>query len=84
MAKRPRPARGLAPMSSSLRVRFCTYCKVTTIFPGRADDHISVFIGGDTRVAAVNAEAVIIQDGICEPCRAEKFPETVKRKEGQQ
>ena len=70
-------------MVNSLRVRFCSWCKTVTIFPGRADDHISVFIAGKVRMATVNAEQAIIQDGICEPCRQKEFPESLKRKEGE-
>ena len=60
-------------------MRFCTWCKTVTIFPGQPDDYLNVLIGYNRRMAILNGHSLIIQDGICEKCRAEKFPETVKR-----
>jgi hypothetical protein len=56
------------------RVRFCTWCKSITIYPGRTDDHVTVFVAGDHRTATVNAEPLTISDGVCEVCRAKHFP----------
>jgi hypothetical protein len=69
-------------VTNSVRIRFCTYCRAISMFPGRVDDHITLSVCGDQRMAMVNAEPAIIQDGICPDCRLEKFPETVKRKDG--
>jgi hypothetical protein len=60
-------------------VRYCTYCKEVCVRGAhRPLDAILVYIYGDDRRAFWNGRDLIIQDGICERCRAEKFPETVK------
>lgn len=40
------------------------------VTPGRADDHLTVTIAGDTRSAILNAEPIIIEDGTCPLCAA--------------
>jgi len=52
------------------RVRFCCWCRTVTIYAGRADDHVSVQVSGDTRLAMINAVEVTVQDGACEVCAA--------------
>jgi hypothetical protein len=77
------PASAEVQPRSGARVVFCTWCKTVTIFPGKDDDYLYVAVAYGARIARLNGQPITIQDGICEGCRAEKFPETVKRKDGQ-
>lgn len=65
-----------ASAETRVRVRWCAWCKAVTVFPGRKNDSVSLFLLDRVRVATVNGDSIPVQDGICEPCRAEKFPET--------
>lgn len=61
-------------------VRFCTWCKEICVRgQQRPTDGLIVYIYGEDRRALWNGRDLIIQDGICEKCRAEKFPETLHR-----
>jgi hypothetical protein len=62
-------------------VRFCTWCNEVCIRPSviRAEDSIIVYIYGGEHKAFWNGREVMVGDGICEKCRAERFPETVAR-----
>jgi len=59
---------------SAARVVACKWCRTVTIYPGRADDHVTVSVAGDVHAAIVNAEPVPVLDGICEACRQKRFP----------
>lgn len=60
-------------------VRFCSWCKEISIRgERRASDVIVIYLHGEETRAFWNGKVLLVQDGICEKCRAEKFPETVK------
>lgn len=66
--------------SASPRVRACSWCKAVTVFAAeqRAEDVIVLYVQGTDARAMWRGKPILVQDGICEGCRAEKFPETVK------
>jgi hypothetical protein len=72
----------LPPSVRSPMVRFCTWCKEFCIRPSsvRAEDALILYVYGEERRAFWNSREVIVADGICERCRAEKFPDTLERK----
>jgi hypothetical protein len=60
-------------------VRKCSWCKEIAVRGAwRDSDTIIVYIFGQEQKVIFNGKYLIVQDGICEKCRAEKFPETVK------
>jgi hypothetical protein len=72
------------PLPASLRspmVRFCTWCKEICIRPNVIcrEDSIIVYIYGEERKAFWNGRELMVGDGICEKCHAERFPETVQK-----
>jgi len=78
----PAPRSG-APSDAraAARVRLCKWCNSVTINPNgqRETDALCVVIVGQTK--SVHAHGMhgdlLVQDGICEKCRAEQFPETL-------
>jgi hypothetical protein len=61
-------------------VRFCTWCKEICIRGHRRPaDSVILYVYGEERKAFWNGAELIVADGICEQCRAEQFPETVKK-----
>jgi hypothetical protein len=59
--------------------RFCSWCNEIAIRgQQRANDIIVLYVHGAERRAFWNGKVLLVQDGICERCRREKFPETVK------
>lgn len=58
-------------------VRFCTWCKEICFRPPgmRQTDSILISVFGSERRAFWNGREIIVADGICEKCRAEKFAE---------
>ena len=62
-------------------VRFCTWCKEVCIRPAviRGEDAIILYIYGEDRRAFWNGRELVVADGICEKCRAEKFSEFPKK-----
>lgn len=63
-------------MALSLTVRFCTWCKEICVRGSRRPtDAVMISVYGDERKAFLNGRELIIADGICELCRAEKFSE---------
>jgi len=63
----------------------CSWCPAIHILKiqRRDADVIVVFQQGKRLTISRNGIELKISDGICEPCRAHHFPETVKRKETQ-
>lgn len=61
-------------------VRFCTWCKEICVRgQQRPTDAVIVYMYGEDRKAFWNGHELMVADGICEKCRAEKFPETVQK-----
>ena len=62
-------------------LRFCNWCKDLTIIAGqqREDDILLLYLHGQEVRAFWNGKSLIVPDGICERCRKEKFPETVRK-----
>ena len=52
------------------KVVWCCWCRSLRVTPGRSDDHLTVTIAGDTRIAILNGDQIIVQDGMCVPCAA--------------
>ena len=68
---------GVATESRLPVVRFCSWCKEICYRPAgmRPTDALIIYAYGDERRAFWNGRELVVADGICEKCRAEKFPE---------
>ena len=73
------PSQEPGPRATGPRIVFCAWCRTVTVFPGRATDVIAMLITATERLGMMATGRIEIQDGICEPCRVAKFPDTVKR-----
>lgn len=69
------------PEDAATRVLYCCWCKSLTIFHAPANGILMLFL--DHRKAILGAidpgdNGMLIQDGICDACRAKQFPGSVQ------
>lgn len=76
----PIGASAASQQRAGLNIQTCTYCGEVVIRGERrhGDTIIAYLHGAATRVFW-NGSPLIVREGICESCRAAKFPETVPR-----
>jgi hypothetical protein len=74
-----------APVAEAGIATVCAWCPSIHILKiqRRETDVVLAFQQGKRLTISRNGTELKISDGICEPCRAKHFPETVKRKEPQ-
>jgi len=73
------------PEAGNEIVTVCGWCAEVNILKlqRRAADVILIFQQGKRLAISRNGIPLKISHSMCDKCRAEKFPETVKRKDGQ-